>query len=137
MSKRKHGRGRTHVRQASGHGDLHHIIPRSRGGPDDPANLYFWYIIDASGVRMKDPLHEQKHDAWHTLVHNLLPEEAKVLTLQWRRKDGNLDLRYFQARKGKPNKRLIAWRLLFDDMAIDDVLEWIDREFIRKEWTGR
>lgn len=78
--------------------------------------------------------YNEKHEAWHVLFANLIPEETCMLIELWTRKDGGLDLRYFGSRKGKPNKRIISWKTLFADKTPKEAVELITREFIRKEW---
>jgi len=77
--------------------------------------------------------HHEKHRAWHTLFANLVPSEVCLLIEHWMRKDGQLNLRYFQVRRGNPNKRLIAWNVLFEGLTPKETIELIRKEFMRKE----
>ncbi|MFY9457657.1 MAG: hypothetical protein WAP23_01875 [Candidatus Spechtbacterales bacterium] len=131
-------------RKSEKRGGTHHIIPSSRGGgggdnifPDDR-----W----PNGIG--DHLH------WHTLVGNLRPDEVVRKIGEYTNRDGTLNEGFFEVRfkvlkpwKDKdinPNikevqtekfqKRKDAWQALFGDMKVREVIKWIEREFIRKEW---
>jgi hypothetical protein len=107
------------------HSGAHHIVPRSRGGSDDPWNLYYWR-----------ERHREKHSAWHTLFANLLPSEAISVISCWKRKDGHLNLRYFRpsVNENGVSKRFQAWKILFNDCTPDQAIEWVRQEFIHKTW---
>lgn len=122
---RRHTRLNDKRPRGNGEGDngYHHIAPQARGGPDEAWNLYRW-----------SREHKKKHRAWHNLFADLLPSEVIILVRQWTRKDGKLDLRYFRSRRDRANKRLLSWTVLFGDGTPGEAIEWIEREFIRKEW---
>lgn len=104
------------------HRGAHHIIPTSRNGPNSASNLYFW-----------PQNHYEKHTAWHALFLNMMPEEVMALISTWKRKDGQLDMRYFRDRKGRiASERLSWWKTLFGDATPDEAIAWIEHEFIRR-----
>lgn len=111
-------------RKDSHHG--HFIIPESRGGTSEKCNVYHPWRGH----------HNPKHDAWHTLFGNLLPEEAISLIRLWTRKNEQWNMRYFRGKRGEPSKRFLALKILFGDLTPKEAIEWIDREFIRKEWLN-
>ncbi len=106
------------------HSGKHHIIPTSRGGVTEPSNLYAW-----KGD------HGVKHNAWHALFVNALPEEVVALILTWERKDGELDMRYFRKRNGINAAKLNYWHILFSEMKPREAIAWVTREFIEKPWV--
>ena len=60
--------------------DFHHRLPRSRGGDDSEENLVQVPVV--------------KHQAYHTLFQNHLPEEiARILNETWISKDWELTAR--------------------------------------------
>lgn len=118
---RKKGETREHDRHAHGG---HFIIPKSRGGTREPGNVY------TAWAARNHPLHV----AWHVLFGDALPEEAVNQVRSWTRKDGEWDKRYFTKSDGSPNNKMNARKKLFNDMKPVQVIEWIEREFIRKEW---
>jgi hypothetical protein len=91
---------------------------------------------------------------WHTLVGNLRPDEAVRKLREYKNKDGSLNERFFEVRfrvsgpwkdkeknpyikeiqTKKFKKRKDAWRALFGDLSAREAVEWIECEFIRKEW---
>lgn len=50
----------------------------------------------------------------------------------WKDKEKNPDIKEVQTKKFQ--KRKDAWQALFGDMKVREVIKWIEREFIRKEW---
>lgn len=120
-------RKRRYQRNGKGHDGLHHIIPASRGGSDEPSNLYYRQGDWAGAYALK-------HTAWHALFANDLPEEAVARILTWQRKDGELDMRYFRSRRGVNEQKLHWWKILFGDRKPQEAAEWVMREFLRKEW---
>lgn len=78
-----------------------------------------------------------KHVAWHRIFGNCLPEEAIDLIRLWTRKDGQWDMRYFTRPNGMTNKRWQDLNFLFDGAGPSEAIEWLEREFIRKEWLKR
>lgn len=126
-------------------GGEHHIIPSSRGGgggdnifPDNcwPNNV------------------DEDHYHWHILFGNMRPDEAMRKIREYKNRDGTLNSRFFTVRfrvsgpwrdkkinpeikeikTRKAQKRKDAWRALFGDMKVREVIRWIEREFIYKEW---
>ena len=133
-------------RKSEKRGGSHHIIPRSRGGGEGdnifPDNRW------PNGV--------EDHPRWHQITENMKPEEVIRKIQEHTNKKGNLKEKFFTVRfmvlkpwKEKnvdpkikeikvkcrtKKKRKNAWRILFDDMKSREAIEWIEREFIRKEW---
>jgi len=99
------------------HGSIHHLLPRSRGGPEKP----FWNKADK-------PI--ERHQAFHTLSHslpnkNLLPcEFINKINEQWTKKSGRLK------RSKLTKKQKQAWEILFDHYSPKEAVE-----IIRKHWT--
>ena len=62
MKKRDKERRRKERRERNQVISIHHIIPTSRGGTDNPENLKSVCVL--------------KHRAWHALFVNMTPEEA-------------------------------------------------------------
>lgn len=98
------------------HGSEHHLLPRSRGGPEKP----FWNKADKC---------VEKHQAFHILSQtslnkNLLPcEFINKIDEQWTTKSGKLK----KSRLTKKQKD--AWKILFD------VLPKKAIEIIKEDWT--
>lgn len=131
--------------RARQHHGPHHIIPRSRGG-EKGDNIY---------PPEKWPAEEEKHRYWHILFSNMLPGEAIRKIRKYMKRDGALRPKFFsrsfRVRKpwknrmikpkidetesyNKIDKKKEAWRIVFGDMNGLEAIEWIECEFIRKEW---
>lgn len=66
------------MKQRRGKITRHHIQPRSRQGSNDKSNIRF--------------VNKKKHEAYHTLFVNALPEEAVLLLIkEWWYIDKNAD----------------------------------------------
>jgi len=119
---------------------LHHILPSSRGGNESRENMY---PKERWGKRYK-----QKHDNYHILFVNLKPKEAVEKIAKYCDRDGKVSEEFFHTifaveNKGGiterkttrgPGKRKRAWGIVFGAMNGFEAIEWIEREFIRKEW---
>lgn len=127
---------------------LHHILPTSRGGDNNETNLY---------PRDRWKPYSKKHREWHVIFVNMTPREVINAIKQHIKSDGSLNEEFFKlgfsweeatvkgrqkwvinTRKStrKSERKKKAWRTLFDDWFPTDAIEWIEREFIRKEWMG-
>lgn len=127
----------------------HHIIPRSRGGSGSPENIYperLW------------PSKKQQHIYWHYIFENMRPDEAVRILEKYTDQNGNLDSEFFRrhftvsspwkkldqnpkirertcsSKLAKRNKE--SWNIVFPGMNGHEAIEWIEREFIRKEWLN-
>ena len=125
----------------------HHIIPTSRGGEKHSGeNIY---------PDERWPPEEQQHIYWHILFSNMRPEEVSKKIGEYMDNKGALNEKFFAtafsvgkpwknpnvtpAIKEKTNpakilKRKSAWQIVFPGMNGREAIEWIEREFIRKEW---
>ena len=131
------------------HLGLHHTRPRSRCRGDEAYNLYpeeFW------------PPESRKHNSWHVCFSILTPEEAVEKVLKYTDADGNIlkeffDI-FFRVREKYEGagirtddviieeeynlehieERKEAFQIVFPGMNGFEAVEWINREFIRKEW---
>lgn len=128
------------------HGDTHHIIPTSRGGKRDRFNEY-----------PKEHWKKNRHVALHILFANMIPGEIIAIISRYIKDDGSLDEEFFNnvffvkertladettyvvitIRKAS-SKRIVnkrkAWETLFGCRSPAESMEWIIREFIKKEW---
>jgi len=131
------------------HRGPHHILPTSRGGDDSEDNIYpeeYW------------PPETEKHVHWHNpLFENMTPQEIIERLEEYTNSDGSLKEEFFEIffvvkkekPKGKTKKEWVvkpkrgkskirarkrAWAIVFGDMNGCEAIEWIEREFIRKEW---
>ncbi len=119
---------------------LHHIIPSSRGGNESWGNIY---PRERWGKKYK-----QKHDAYHILFINLKPKEVVERIAKHCGEDGKISEEFFYTifaveERGRvterktsrgPGKRRKSWDIVFGAMNGFEAIEWIKREFIRKEW---
>lgn len=126
----------------------HHIQPMSRGGSDLEENKY---------PSERWPSESGKHAYWHVLFSNLTPEEAILKIAEHIAKNGAVDNEFFKvnfiikkeggggARKsiihetknnGKVDRR-DAWQVVFGAMDGKQAIEWIQAEFIKKEWLNK
>lgn len=121
----------------------HHIRPSSRGGSDLEDNIY---------PRELWPPESGKHDLWHILFINMTPEEVIEKLREYMNDKGVLKEEFFatvfvlkgnghktkvKAKKKNSSKiprRKEAWEIVFPNMNGRKAIEWIEREFIRKEW---
>jgi len=121
---------------------LHHIVPSSRGGNENVENMY---PKERWGRQYK-----QKHDAYHILFVNLKPKEVVEKIAKYCGEDGKVSEEIFytifaveergmaterKTNRG-PGKRKKAWQIVFGAMNGFEAIEWIKREFIRKEWLN-
>lgn len=127
----------------------HHIRPRSRCQVNETYNAYpleLW------------PSESKKHNNWHVFAVNLTPEEIVDKIEKYTNEDGSLQEAFFdiffsvgEKCKGGGIKtddviikeihdpseavqRREAWQVVFPNMNGREAVEWIKREFIRKEW---
>ena len=127
-------------------GGTHHIIPSSRSGGGGNNIL--------PDVRWPNGIEDHLH--WHTLFCNLRPDEAVRKIREYTNKDGTVNDEFFEVRfrvlkpwkdkavnpkikevpTEKFQKRKYAWQALFGDMKAREAIDWIEREFIRKEWLN-
>jgi len=136
-------------RRSEKRGGSHHIDPRSRGGGEGdnifPDNRW------PNGV--------SDHPRWHQLTENMKPKEVVKKIREYTDRDGRLKERFFEVRfmVSKPwkdkniapkireirvkartkRKRKDAWQMLFANTNTREAVEWIEREFIRKEWLTK
>lgn len=127
----------------------HHIIPSSRGGSDSPENIYPEHLW---------PPQKQQHIHWHYIFENMRPDEAIRILEKCTDRYGNLDPEFFRqyftvskpwkkpdinpqirericsGQRTKRNKE--SWNIVFPGMSGKEAIEWIRREFIRKEWLN-
>ncbi len=119
----------------------HHIIPTSR----QRRNIY----PDERWLP-----ESEKHTYWHELFSNLTPREVVAIITKYMNDNGDLNDDFFSIsftvenplkrgisagvkthkHKSKIPKRKEAWRIVFGNMSGLEAIEWIEREFIRKEW---
>ena len=131
-------------RKATERGGSHHILPRSRGGGDKD-NIY-------PDDRWPNGL--DGHRYWHTLFENMKASEVVGKLWNYMDKNGGLSENFFYVRfrvlkpwkdkkvdskikdikTTKTKKRRDAWQALFGDLRVEEVIFWIEREFIQKEW---
>ena len=131
------------------HKGAHHICPTSRGGTDDWQNFY------PESRWSKD--YKKKHEAWHTLFVNLKSKEAVLAIRHFTEENGrlnealfNIEFRvvevlkdgeistevFFEKNSRRHKNKEEAWALLFGELNAHKAIEWIEREFIRKEWLN-
>lgn len=125
----------------------HHIVPKSRGGKRRKDNLY--------PRERWGEAYGRKHKAAHTLVDVLKPQE--FIDVLWHHvdQDGKIAASFFAVsfavdiayvdgvrkevirevkNRSKWKQRKAAWEILFEELNVAQAIEWIEREFIRKEW---
>ena len=108
------------------HKNTHHIVPTSRGGPNEEWNLYQWTIDGEETINKEE--YEKKHAAWHQLFDNRLPSEAiDRIREEWTLADGKLHTEKLKKRK------LAAWQRLFNDWSPEQVIRFIEEEFLPAE----
>ena len=102
----------------------HHIVPRSRGGPDAYWNSFSWG--DAAERQVK-------HPAWHSMFVNQLPSEALNSISGWTTKNGKLD-------RSKMSKgQRASWNVFFGrDTLPEQAKVWIRVNFspAEKKWEA-
>lgn len=135
-------------RKSEERGGFHHIIPRSRGGGE--GNNIFPDERWPNGV--------EDHLRWHILTENMKPHElirkirehtnrngylkekffcVRFMVLKpWKDKNIEPQIREIKVKARTRKNRKEAWRMLFRSMKSREAIEWIDREFIRKEWLN-
>lgn len=128
------------------HQGPHHIIPGSRGGGEGD-NIF---------PDIRWPNGSEDHVRWHIITENMKPCEVvkeiqehtnsegnlkerffsvRFMVLKpWKDKNINPEIREIEVRDRTRKKRKEAWRMLFNGMKALEAIEWIEREFIRKEW---
>lgn len=151
MSKSKNEREEPQRRKTGWHFGLHHIIPSSRGGGESKKNIY-------PGERWGENYGE-KHRALHTLFVNLTPEEIIERIKEYMEDDGSMKITFFitifnivsgkrqklepEYNEPKSDRRIVqsarikrqnAWKIVFGEMNGFEAIDWIEREFIKKEW---
>lgn len=128
------------------HGDTHHIIPTSRDGKRDGFNEY-----------PKKRWKKNRHVALHMLFANMTPGEIIAIIGRYIKDDGSLNEEFFNSvffvkertfadgttrvvitiRKASSRRvanKMKAWETLFGYRSPAEAIEWIVREFIKKEW---
>ena len=138
------------TRRAERRGGVHHIIPSSRGGGGGDNIL--------PDKRWPNSVGED-HPRWHILAENMRPDEFIRTVRGYINKNGTINERFFSVRfrVSKPwrdktinpairviervrtptvRKRRAAWFALFPDKTVREAIEWIEREFIDKEWLN-
>jgi len=141
----KRTKGRSGVREHTG---PHHILPTSRGG------------VDRDNIYPNDrwPPASRKHDYWHILFVNMKPEEVMEKIREYSSSGtGNLKESFFNVSFSvveswyRGEKKIVikttkrkykaprekAWLVVFGDMNGHEAIEWIEQEFIRKEWLNK
>lgn len=131
------------------HRGPHHIIPSSRDGRDLENNIYperLW------------PPEKMQHIHWHNIFENMRPDEAVralekytdkygqikneffrkrfVILKPWRDLSVNPEVREQTCSLERTNRNKESWRIVFNGMNGVEAIEWIKREFIRKEWLN-
>lgn len=133
------------------HRGPHHMRPSSRCTGTERNNVY---------PRERWPARTKKHDNWHLLFVNLTPKEVINKIWKYTNKDGTVReklfaitfqvdakddevgvktddvvIREIQLRHlDSIEKRKTAWQVVFGQMNGREAVQWIKREFIRKEW---
>ncbi len=101
--------------------------------------------------------YSEKHEAYHIIYVNLTPQEAIEVTRPHIGKSGKLFQGFFNLEftvekhlvegeirevvrmynyRPDAKKKKEAWLLLFRDFDGQKAIEWIEREFVRKEWLS-
>ncbi|OHA46386.1 MAG: hypothetical protein A3A80_03440 [Candidatus Terrybacteria bacterium RIFCSPLOWO2_01_FULL_44_24] len=105
----------------------HHVVPSSRGGPNEEWNLYFFH----KGIE----IHIERHKAYHFLFENHLPSEAITdVQNKYSNKDGSLNKRRVSG------NNLKAWVTVFGENADPkEAIDFIEREFlpIEQKWEPK
>lgn len=125
----------------------HHIVPKARGGKRRRENIY-------PRSRWGEE-YDQKHNAVHALAGILRPDEFVNVLRYYTDEDGEIRDAFFTVsfvaeivyvddvrkevirepkNKRKRKARKSAWKILFGNMNGKEAIEWIEREFIKKEW---
>ena len=90
---------------------IHHLHPRSRGGPDELWN--------------RKEVEISIHSAWHTMFSNMRPEEVLQIIHLWF--DENNEL----LNKDKIGMRIsICWKIVFGEANLKEVKEIIENEWM-------
>lgn len=131
------------------HRGPHHIRPRSRCLGNEKYNIY---------PKERWLPESKKHDNWHVFAVNLTPEEVVGKIKAYINEDGSLGDEFFdiffrveEEYEGvgvrtdavfiqevldlpQAEQREEAWQIVFPGINGLEAVEWIEREFIRKEW---
>lgn len=140
-------RKKSRKRKGYEHRGPHHIIPSSRGGSGSSDNIYPEYLW---------PPEDGQHINWHYIFENMRPDEVvrtlekytnrhgvlnqeffrKYFTISkpWKRLDQNPEIRERTCSSARTKRNKESWNIVFPDMNGREAIEWIEREFIRKEW---
>lgn len=125
----------------------HHIVPKARGGKRRRENIYPRSLWGEE--------YDRKHNALHALAGILAPKEFANVLRYYTDEEGEIKDAFFTVsfvveiayvdgvrkevireakNKRKRKARESAWKVLFGDINGKEAIEWIEREFIKKEW---
>ncbi len=104
---------------AKEHGTIHHLIPRSKGGPNEQWN--------------KERKPAKEHKAFHILFYNLLPCQAvDEIRTYWATKSGKLKKKKLTKKSKRKHKytKMDHWKILFGNASPKKAIE-----IIKDKWS--